>query len=313
MDVVWYTVAVVVLSASSLGIGITVYALVSFALMRPHTASRKLDVSMRELFRELWIAALTQPLIPFYYLFGRRMGSAKGAVPIVLVHGYMQNRSCFVGLARALTKKNLGPVFAINYPWYSSLRDNAARLDRFVQRVCEETKSERVDIVCHSMGGLVAMEMMRDEARKDVLRVRRCVTIATPHAGIMWRGPIIGYGATNLRRGSKLLEAHAGYKIAVPCLSLYSSHDNLVHPKESASLALRGGRDVEIEDVAHLAILFSPKVAEHTSAFLLEPEHTNEPVAVRVAVSSGDDDDAVADSDRAPEEVDPAVLHGDAT
>jgi len=61
-------------------------------------------------------------------------------------------------------------------------------------------------------------------------------------------------------------------KLDVPCLSVFSSHDNVVHPKESASLARRGGRDVEVEGPAHLAILFSPKVAEHVASFLTDPD-----------------------------------------
>jgi predicted alpha/beta hydrolase family esterase len=195
-----------------------------------------------------------------------------GNVPVVFVHGYMQNRVGFLGLARALAKQGVGPLFGFNYPWFASMPSNAARLDRFVDRICAETGSAAVDLVCHSMGGLVAMEMMRDEARHAKLKVRRCVTIATPHAGVMWRGPLIGIGATSLRRGSKLLEVQAGVKLAVPCLSVYSSHDNVVHPKESSSLALRGGRDVEVVGLAHLAILFSPKVAEHVAAFLAEPD-----------------------------------------
>jgi pimeloyl-ACP methyl ester carboxylesterase len=184
----------------------------------------------------------------------------------------MQNRVGFIGLARALAQHGLGPMFGFNYPWFTSMASNAARLDRFIARVCKETGSAAVDLVCHSMGGLVAMEMMRDEARRAKLKVRRCVTIATPHAGIMWRGPIPGNGGASLRRGSKLLEAHAGAKLAVPCLSVYSTHDNMVHPKESSSLALRGGRDVEVDGLAHLAILFSPKVADHVAAFLGEPD-----------------------------------------
>jgi pimeloyl-ACP methyl ester carboxylesterase len=233
---------------------------------------------MRELLREALFAAVTQPMLPLFYLVGRRMDGftfrrgAKGRVPIVFVHGYMQNRVGFLGLARTLTRLGHGPLFGFNYPWFATLASNAVRLDRFVARVCEETGSPAVDLVCHSMGGLVAMEMMRDEARRDTLKIRRCVTIATPHAGIVWRGPIVGFGASDLRRGSKLLEAHAGCKVAVPCLSIYSTHDNIVHPKETSQLALRGGRDVEIDAVAHLAILFVPSVAEHVAEFLTEPD-----------------------------------------
>jgi len=254
-------------------VGIIVYVFGSFLLMGRHVGERHYGHSLRELVRELVIAALTQPILPLFYLIGYRMQRGKaGAVPIVFVHGYMQNRVGFVGLARALARKGLGPMFGYNYPWFASIAWNARRLERFVERVCQETGSDAVDLVCHSMGGLIAMEMMSDEARRRDVKVRRCVTIATPHAGVMWQGPLLGIGATSLRRGSKLLEAHADVKLDIPCLSVFSSHDNVVHPKESSSLALRGGRDVEVDGPAHLAILFSPKVAEHVASFLAEPD-----------------------------------------
>lgn len=253
-------------------IGIFFYALGSFLLMRSYTPARELGLAIREFLREIFVAALTQPLTPLYYLFGRRMARRRdGGVPVVLVHGYMQNRVAFLGLARALAKRGIGPLYGFNYPWFASLASNAARLERFIESVCKETGSPVVDIVAHSMGGLVAMEMMRDEARKDRLKVRKCVTIASPHAGVTWRGPIFGIGAANLRRGSKLLELHAAYKVAVPCLSIFSSHDNIVHPKETSMLSGRGGRDVEVPGVAHLALLFSPRVADEVASFLAEP------------------------------------------
>jgi len=258
------------------------YVFGSFLLMGRHVRARDVRVSFRALLRELWITLWTQPLLPLFYLYGNRMDAlfaqrgeeslANGHVPIVFVHGYMQNRVGFVGLARALGRAGLGPMYGFNYPWFASIASNAKRLDRYVAHICKETGSAAVDLVCHSMGGLIAMEMMRDEADREKLAVRRCVTIATPHAGVMWQGPLLGVGATSLRRGSKLLEAHAGTKLAVPCLSIYSSHDNIVHPKESSSLALRGGRDVEVDNHAHLAILFAPEVADHVAAFLAEPD-----------------------------------------
>jgi pimeloyl-ACP methyl ester carboxylesterase len=260
-----------VVAAVALVIGIYVFG--SFWLMRGHAAERGLGVHGRELLRELFWAALTQPFLPLFYLFGGRLGPRReGGVPIVFVHGYMQNRIDFVYLARILARSGLGPMYGFNYPWFSSIPKNAARLAAFVRRVCEETNREAVDLVCHSLGGLVAMEMMRGEADRARLRVRRCVTIASPHGGVAWQGPIIGFEGASMRRGSKLLEAQAAAKLAVPTLSVYSSHDNVVHPKQTSSLARRGGRDVEIEGVAHLAILFSPHVARHVAAFLLEPE-----------------------------------------
>jgi pimeloyl-ACP methyl ester carboxylesterase len=300
-------------TAAIVAVAIAAYAFGSFLLMGRHVSARQIGRSLRELVRELWVAALTQPVLPLFYLVGYRMdsffarrgregiagaraeaglpegasaavpGDAQaiatsdaagrgGDVPIVFVHGYMQNRVGFLGLARSLAQKGLGPMYGFNYPWFASMASNAKRLDRFVDRVCKETGAAGVDLVCHSMGGLVAMEMMRDEAQREKLKVRRCVTIATPHGGVMWKGPLLGVGAAALRRGSKLLAAHAGAKLSVPTLSVYSTHDNVVHPKESSSLALRGGRDVEVEGLAHLAILFAPEVADHVAAFLAEPD-----------------------------------------
>jgi len=267
-----------VLGASGLALGIVVYAVVSFMLMSPYTTARTFGVAVRELVREALLAALTQPLLPLYYVVGRRMeplfmrrGVCGSGTPIVFVHGYMQNRVGFLGLARSFARKGMGPLYGINYPWFASIESNVKRLERFVSRVCEETNSPAVDLVCHSMGGLIAMEMIHREVRQEDIKVRRCVTIATPHAGVAWRGPLIGVGATNLRRGSKVFETHAGWMLKLPTLSVFSTHDNIVHPKETSHLVKRGGRDIEVDGYAHLAILFSPQVAEHVASFLLEP------------------------------------------
>ena len=279
------------LGASALACSIAVYGLASFALMRPYTMARALRLAMRELVRETVLAAVTQPLLPLFYLFGRKMetfalGRAKvftSDVPVVFVHGYMQNRVGFLGLARALARRGVGPLYGFNYPWLCSMASNADRLRRFIEHVCMETGSSSVDLVCHSMGGLVAVEMLRGAPDGGAVKVRRFVTIATPHAGVMWRGPLIGSGATNLRRGSKLLDEHRTYTLKLPTLSVFSTHDNVVHPKETSQLALRGGRDIEIEGLGHLAILFAPAVADHVADFLLESCPQESEAAVVVA------------------------------
>ncbi len=293
--------------AMAFGVGIAVYVLGSFALTGAHTGRRSFVVSFRELLREALLAAVTQPFLPLFYFVGRRMDAllsprrptrpdpraTAAVVPVVFVHGYMQNRVGFIGLARALAKRGFGPLFGFNYDWLGALDASAERLGRFIDAVCAETGAEQVDLVCHSMGGLVALEMMRRRSNAAIpgtLRVRRCVTIASPHAGVMWRGPIFGAGGRSLRRGSSFFEAHASVSVCVPCLSVYSTHDNVVHPKETSSLAKRGGQDVEVEGLAHLAILFSPAVAEHVARFLAasDPPSTSAVVAETVARTADD-------------------------
>lgn len=271
-------------------VGVALYVAATFALMGGRTPARDFAAWWRELVRESLYIMLTQPLVPLFYFFGRRFGGIwlvgigarandKGATtsettPVIFVHGYMHNRVGFLGLARGLARRGLGPIYAINYPWFASIESNALRLAAFIERVRAETGAGRVDLVCHSMGGLVAMELLRQSARSDAgeISVRRCVTIASPHAGIAWRGPLFGAGGASLRHGSKLLMTQAAQKLAVPCLSIFSTHDNIVFPKETSLLHARGGRDVEVPHLAHLSILFSRAVASHVAEFLLEPD-----------------------------------------
>lgn len=273
-------------------LGVAIYVGVSYALMRSHAAERTSLAHAREAFRESFLAGLISPLLPLYYLVGHRMGGApwdetrdEAPVPVVFVHGYMQNRVGFIGLARALRADGIGPLYGFNYPWFASIPSNASRLERFIAEVCAETKAEKVDVVCHSMGGLIGVEMLL----RGSDRVRRFVTIASPHAGVVWRGPLLGFGASSLRRGSKLLEGHAGAKLAIPTLSIFSTHDNVVHPKETSSLVMRGGRDFEIEGPGHFAILFSKEVARAVIDFLREPASEVAPVRIETRVRVDDD------------------------
>ncbi len=244
-------------------VGAFLYLAVTFALMRGHADPRPYRATARSFFFELMCVVIVQPLLPFFYIVGRRMGGGKG-VPLVFVHGYFQNRVDFLFLARELGKAGLGPFFGFNYPFLSSVQDNARRLADFCEEVRAETGSPEVDLVSHSLGGLVTLELVR----QDPKHVRRCVTVAAPHAGVTFRGPILGAAGRDLRRGSELLRLHETAQAGVPVLSIFSSHDNVVFPKLTSALAARGGEDVEVAHFGHFGILFSHTVARHIAAFL---------------------------------------------
>jgi triacylglycerol lipase len=248
-------------------VGILVYVLGSFALMGGHVDRRSGRAHLREAIRELAWAAVTQPLLPLFYIVGRRMAPGAGT-PVVVVHGYTQNRVDFLRIARACGRAGLGPVYGFNYPWFSTVHANARRLARFVDQVRRETGAAQVDVVAHSLGGLVALEYMHGPGAGHV---RRLVTIASPHAGIAWRGPIVGSVGPQMRAGSPFLVERASRTVPAPSLSIYSTHDNVVHPPTTSTLATRGGRDHPVSDVAHLAILFDPRVADAVVGFLGGP------------------------------------------
>ena len=52
--------------------------------------------------------------------------------PIILIHGFTQNRTNFVWLARVLRRWGLGPFFGFDYFSFDRVEESARELQRFV-------------------------------------------------------------------------------------------------------------------------------------------------------------------------------------
>src|SRR5687767_13602221 len=111
--------------------GVAVYLAGSFFIMRAHTQPRPFGAALRSAFTEAFWVLLTQPLLPLFYFVGRRLARGKpGGRPVVMVHGYTQNRVNFLRLARAAARGGSGSVYGFNYPWFGTIDKNAQRLSR---------------------------------------------------------------------------------------------------------------------------------------------------------------------------------------
>lgn len=247
-----------------------VYLFGSFFLMAAHVDPRPGQRHITAMMRELYYVLITQPLIPLYFFIGRRMGRGTG-IPVVFVHGYFQNRADFLWLARKFRKASKGPLYGFNYPWFDSIDRNVPRLAQFVDRVCAETGADKVTLVAHSLGGLISLEYAHSPT--GTARVAHCITIGTPHAGVKWRGPMLGRVANELREGGTFTVERLERTVIAPTLSIYSTHDNIVHPPSTSELAARGGRDIAIDGLGHLSLLYSPEVARALIAFIDQNEN----------------------------------------
>jgi len=77
--------------------------------------------------------------------------------PILLVHGMIDNRSIFTLLRRGLRRRGFGRVVSINYsPMTADVRLAAAWLAEEVESLVAETGYERIHVIGHSLGGLIA-------------------------------------------------------------------------------------------------------------------------------------------------------------
>ncbi len=225
---------------------------------------------VRAAFLEFFACMLLLPFWPLWFIVGASYeavhegeGEARGnRHPVVLLHGFAMNRTNWIFLGRRLARRGIGPLYGTSYFSPQSVRHSAEHLARFVERVREREGCERVDIVAHSLGGVVARYYLQ---RLDGAKhVGRLVTIGSPHNGtaVARLGALIP-SALETRRDSAFF-AELGPLVAAEGLqitSVWSHADAIIEPPESASVA-PVGEDRVFDDLGHLALLLSPRVLD---------------------------------------------------
>jgi hypothetical protein len=246
-----------------------IYIAVTYMEAIRHVPPRSLRDTAISVFKECWNVAWTQPLLPLFQVAVRNMGSGGGDTPVVLVHGYFQNRVDFLYLARRLRRAGCGQLYACNFFWPQQLERSAASVRDFVESVRAQTGADKVDVLTHSSGGLLALDLLGEHPEW----VRRVCVIAIPWRGVTWRGPVVGPAGSQLRADSLYAQTRPTEVAGAPVLSVYSAHDNVVHPPESSRLTGPDVETLEFENLGHLSVLFDRRIADAVCDFLLEPEH----------------------------------------
>lgn len=157
--------------------------------------------------------------------------------PILLVHGIVDNRSVFTLLRRGLTRRGFGRVSTMNYSILTGdIRVAAARLAQEVEALVAETGYERIHVVGHSMGGLVARYYVTRLGGDE--RVHTLVTLGTPHAGTYtaygWNSRL----TRQLRPGSPLMRELEQPVTACRTrfIAYWSDLDQVMVPQHTAAL-----------------------------------------------------------------------------
>ncbi|MEV6478721.1 alpha/beta fold hydrolase [Streptomyces sp. NPDC051576] len=185
--------------------------------------------------------------------------------PVVLLHGFIDNRSVFVLLRRSLAEHGRRQVESLNYsPLTCDIRTAAELLGRHIEEICERTGSREVDIVGHSLGGLIARYYV--QRLGGDLRVRTLVTLGTPHSGtavvpLANAHPIV----RQMRPGSPVIEELT--RPAPGCrthfVSFWSDLDHLMDPLETACITHPDliTQNVQVSGIGHLALPVHPTIA----------------------------------------------------
>ncbi|WP_353354994.1 alpha/beta fold hydrolase [Intrasporangium sp. DVR] len=191
--------------------------------------------------------------------------------PIVLIHGMVDNRSIFTVLRRGLVRRGFGRIETVTYPIGTrDVRAAAARLGDEVDRIVAETGYERIHVIGHSLGGLIARYYVTRLGGDQ--RVHTLVTLGTPH-----HGSYLAYawntGLTRqLRPGSELLRelAQPVRDCRTRFIAYWSDLDQVVVPQHHAALRHPdlNVHNIELHGVGHGSLPFTRTVVRGISTAL---------------------------------------------
>lgn len=204
-----------------------------------------------------------------------RANPAIADIPVVLVHGYVHNRSAFVALTRQLRRAGFRYIHGLNYnPLRHDTPELAEMLSVEVDRVRDTTGAEQVMLVGHSMGGIVARFYTQELAAPGT--VNTVITLASPHRGTYASYLAPGPASRDLRPGSRLIrQLQEGARPSnTRWLAYWSDLDPFVTPAVHAKLShpALNATNIRLRDTGHLSLLMSREVTGDVVDHLADPD-----------------------------------------
>jgi len=251
------------------------FVLVSFVIAQAAAN----DVEVRWSMRQIWRALLSE--IAEFSLAGLAMSAASQPrrlapqlpaagpqYPVLLLHGFLCNGRVWNALRGRLVTAGFGPVEIPDVePLLVDIETQARRVAPDLLSLQSRCNGERVVIIAHSMGGLVARALLRELGAGVI---RRIVTIASPHHGTLLARSLPWPNARQMSDASpwlRTLNSGQEGRFTVPMASIYSREDNLVVPARSARL--QGAELHELRGIGHFGMLRSRRALDCVIAALL--------------------------------------------
>ncbi|MCA9611836.1 MAG: alpha/beta fold hydrolase [Sandaracinus sp.] len=173
---------------------------------------------------------------------------------VLFVHGYLAGGAVFDPLRSHLESRVDHATLDFEYGPHRAFESVAEELGERVEQV---GRSHPVVLVGHSLGGLLARWFV--EELGGASKVRRLITLATPHAGTERARVAPGSLGAALRPGSAVLR-RLGDQSSIPMLSVAGGADHVV--SIASASAVRNARFRVVPGVGHNELLYDRRTYE---------------------------------------------------
>ncbi|MCK4536934.1 MAG: alpha/beta fold hydrolase [Desulfuromonadales bacterium] len=244
-------------------------------LIERRFTSRGICLSLWLMIQESASLLLTLALNPFGWSNPKTTFLEPGEnPPVILLHGLFQNRSCLYWMQYRLKRAGFKNVLSINTPPWRDMETLTEILARKIDEVRIAHKVEKVHLVGHSMGGMIARNYV--QLRGGAPRVACCITLGSPHTGSKLAPFALSQLGKSLLPGSNFLKQinAADKPTESRMIAIYTRHDNIVLPATNARLAT-ADEIIELDGMGHTALMFHPR-AIRTIIDQLKTDETND-------------------------------------
>lgn len=183
-----------------------------------------------------------------------------GHRPVIFVHGLGGHRGNFLPMRLFFRLNGRTRTYSVSLAAGTDFDAMATALRHFIDDVCRVNaldKSAQVDVVAHSLGGLIARLALEDDRIRA--RVGNLVTLATPHGGTHAARFLSTPATLALRPDSELmkrLSAQVPWTGSPRLVTVWSRSDVILLPAQTA--VLDGAEVIELEGCSHYGFLLKP-------------------------------------------------------
>ena len=208
-----------------------------------------------------YLSLLTVTLLkPFAGLMAARISPKSvrnGHGPVVMVHGWGDNRASAWFLGRRLHRDGWGPIHHVEYFSITGDVERGTKALRKEVDLLRQRDNRPITIIGHSMGGLVIRHFARTAKAEGI---KRLLTLGTPHGGTKV-AKLLGAATNSLSPDASMIQ-RLNSADRVPrqfdVIAIHSPFDAIVLPLRNSEYPF--AFNISVAGVGHNAMLFSPKI-----------------------------------------------------